>query len=89
MTTKQASYGDSLVRVDLLGGFERAGAQMVVAAESTTERTRVDFAGQNMTRGEMFDVIVEHEADHHGLWSVYARLAGFATPNSWRDAWDL
>ncbi len=53
MPTTQAPYGGSLVRVDLLGGFERAGAQMVVAAASTTERTRVDFAGQNRPRRDV------------------------------------
>jgi hypothetical protein len=27
---------------------------------------------------------VQHEAIHHGQWSVYASLAGFDTPLSWR-----
>jgi hypothetical protein len=32
---------------------------------------------------------VQHEAIHHGQWSVYASLAGFDTPVSWRTSWGL
>ncbi|MCA1585270.1 MAG: hypothetical protein LC791_11055 [Acidobacteria bacterium] len=27
---------------------------------------------------------VQHEVIHHGQWSIYASLAGFDTPLSWR-----
>ena len=33
--------------------------------------------------------MVQHEALHHGEWSVYASLAGFETPLSWRLEWGL
>jgi hypothetical protein len=32
---------------------------------------------------------VQHEAIHHGQWSIYASLAGFDTPLSWRVSWGL
>jgi hypothetical protein len=32
---------------------------------------------------------VQHEAIHHGKWSVYASLAGFDTPLSWRNVLGL
>jgi hypothetical protein len=32
---------------------------------------------------------VQHEAIHHGQWSIYASLAGFDTPLSWRASWGL
>jgi hypothetical protein len=32
---------------------------------------------------------VQHEAIHHGQWSIYASLAGFETPLSWRASWGL
>jgi hypothetical protein len=32
---------------------------------------------------------VQHEAIHHGQWSIYASLAGFDTPVSWRASWGL
>jgi len=28
-------------------------------------------------------------AIHHGQWSIYAALAGFDTPLSWRTSWGL
>jgi hypothetical protein len=33
--------------------------------------------------------VIQHEAIHHGQWSVYASLAGFETPLSWRNEWGL
>ena len=32
---------------------------------------------------------VQHEAIHHGQWSMYASLAGFDTPLSWRTSWGM
>ena len=32
---------------------------------------------------------VQHEAIHHGQWSIYASLAGFDTPLSWRTSWGM
>jgi hypothetical protein len=32
---------------------------------------------------------VQHEANHHGQWSIYASLAGFGTPLGLRTSWGL
>jgi hypothetical protein len=32
---------------------------------------------------------VQHQAIHHGQGSIYASLAGFDTPLSWRASWGL
>jgi hypothetical protein len=32
---------------------------------------------------------VQHEAIHHGQWIIYASLAGFDTPLSWRTSWGI
>jgi len=39
--------------------------------------------------GEFAHVIVQHEALHQGQWSLYASLAGFETPPSWRLNWGI
>ncbi len=49
---------------------------------------QVDFFGTLMSFNEFGHVLIEHEANHHGLWSMYAASAGFETPKSWR-AWGL
>lgn len=33
--------------------------------------------------------VIQHEAIHHGEWSVYASLAGFETPRLWKVNWGL
>ena len=49
----------------------------------------IDWDGTWFTFGLFAWEFVQHEAIHHGQWSIYAALAGFDTPLSWRTSWGL
>ncbi len=48
----------------------------------------IEFYGKNPLGG-FLNVILQHEAIHHGQWSLYAALGGFETPPSWKMNWGL
>lgn len=88
---KMGTYSGSLERADLLEGIARADRDFDEALSLfvASEHDLIQLGGQPMSLGGFLDVCVEHEAMHHGLWSVYAAHAGFVTPRSWREIWDL
>ena len=49
----------------------------------------IDFFGRAFSFGALTYTVVQHEALHHGQWSIYAALAGFNTPLSWQSEWGL
>lgn len=49
----------------------------------------IDWDGTPFTFADFTWEFVQHEAIHHGQWSLYAALAGFDTPHSWRSSWGL
>jgi len=49
----------------------------------------IDWDGTPFTFALFTWEFVQHEAIHHGQWSLYASLAGFDTPPSWRASWGL
>lgn len=92
MAKKKASYGGSLERADLLAGLAAKDAELdgiLTRLAAEPDGMRIDFFGTSMALGEFLHVLLEHEANHHGLWSLYANLGGFATPASWRENWGL
>lgn len=88
---KTASYSGSLQREDLLAGLDRADSAFDAALEAFVAdgKESLMFGELEMSLGEFLHVCIEHEANHHGLWSVYAAYAGFDTPASWKENWDL
>lgn len=63
--------------------------QMFAAADPNCQILRTG----RVTHRESFALFtwefVQHEALHHGQWSIYASLAGFDTPSNWRESWGL
>ena len=49
----------------------------------------IDFFGRAFSFADVTYTIVQHEAIHHGQWSVYALRGGFQTPRTWRVEWGL
>ena len=49
----------------------------------------IDFFGHRRGFARYGAVMLQHEAIHHGEWSFYAALGGFATPKGWRLNWGL
>lgn len=88
---KFASYSGSLERDQLLTGLERADRQFLRALEAFPVKgfLTIKFGDALISLGEFLDICIEHEANHHGLWSTYASHAGFETPESWRQTWDI
>jgi hypothetical protein len=77
LTAALASSTDALLDA-ALGAHERGGAGI-----------EFPFLGRTLPLDEFTYVIVQHDSMHLGEWSVYAALAGFQTPASWRLNWDL
>ena len=49
----------------------------------------VDLMGAQLSFAAFSYVMVQHEAIHHGEWSLYAAQSGFAVPSLWAVEWGL
>jgi hypothetical protein len=49
----------------------------------------IDFFGSQISDVDYLYGYVQHEAIHHGQWSLYAAQGGHATPDLWRLQWGL
>jgi len=60
--------------------------QLLATLETADTEARIDWNGTPFTFALFTWEFVQHEAIHHGHWSVYASLAGFERPLSWRTS---
>jgi hypothetical protein len=86
---KHSHYSGPLDRAALLAALGGKRADLLAALENVDVEARIDFFGTPFTFGDFAYTVVQHEAIHHGQWSIYASLAGFETPRSWRMEWGL
>lgn len=86
---KHSHYTGALSREDLLIALDKTHDDLLAKFEAADSRSTIDFFGTPFTLGDLAYTVVQHEAIHHGQWSVYAALAGFETPVTWRDEWGL
>jgi len=49
----------------------------------------LDFFGNRVTPAQYLYGYIQHEAIHHGQWSLYAASGGYETPALWRLQWGL
>ena len=87
--TKRAEYGGPLTREPLLAALEEKQRQLLATLETADVHITIDWNGTPFGFAFFTWEFVQHEAIHHGQWSVYASLAGFDTPHSWRSSWGL
>src|SRR5262249_26112469 len=73
----------------LLDALEDKQRQLLARLETVDVTATIDWDGTPFTFSLFTWEFVHHEAIHHGQWSVYASLAGFDTPLSWRSSWGL
>jgi uncharacterized damage-inducible protein DinB len=73
LRTKDAELGQLLERI----AQEPAGARII------------EFFDMRPDVGRYLATMTQHEALHHGQWSLYAALGGFETPPLWRLGWGL
>lgn len=88
-TRKHDHYGGPLTRTALLAALDDQQERLLAVVESFDIDALIDWDGTPFTFSLFTWEFVQHEAIHHGQWSIYASLAGFDTPPSWRTSWGL
>ena len=93
MKTKKQNYSGGLERVELTEALKASdkplkGVLAKMKAEPL-EKVSIDAFGMKMGFTEYSHLLLHHESNHHGLWSVYATYGGFTTPKSWKESWGL
>jgi len=88
-TRKHEHFVGPLTREALLAGLDDKQRELLATLETVDIAAPIDWDGTPFTFALFTWEFVQHEAIHHGQWSVYASLAGFDTPLSWRTSWGL
>lgn len=86
---KHDHYDGPLTREALLAALEEKQRQLLAILDDTDIDLTIDWDGTPFSFALFTWEFVQHEAIHHGQWSLYASLAGFDTPSSWRTSWGL
>jgi uncharacterized damage-inducible protein DinB len=86
---KHQHYVGPLTREALLAALNDKQQHLLATLETVDIDAPIDWDGTPFTFALFTWEFVQHEAIHHGQWSVYASLAGFETPLSWRTSWGL
>ncbi len=96
MTTRRADfskkhdqYTGALTRDELTAALIDKQRDLLARLETVDTEASIDFFGRPFSFGDFAYTVVQHEALHHGQWSIYASLAGFETPLSWQLEWAL
>ena len=88
-TRKHDHYVGSLTREALLVALDGKQQQLLAILKTVDIDARIDWNGTPFSFAVFTWEFVQHEAIHHGQWSIYASLGGFETPLSWRTSWGL
>jgi len=86
---KHDHYGGPLTRDALRAALVDQQRRLLATLDAVDTQTPIDWGGTAFSFADFTWEFVQHEAIHHGQWSVYASLAGFETPLSWRRSWGL
>jgi hypothetical protein len=86
---KHDHYVGSLTRESLLAALDDKQRELLAIVKTVDVEARIDWEGTPFSFAMFTWEFVQHEAIHHGQWSIYASLAGFNTPRSWRASWGL
>jgi hypothetical protein len=86
---KHAHYSGSLTRAELVTALVEKQNDLLSILGSVDADAPIDVFGRPFGFVDFTYTMVQHEALHHGEWSIYASLAGFETPLSWRLEWGL
>lgn len=86
---KHDHYVGPLTREALLAALEERQNRLLGLLDAVDIHATIDWDGTPFTFALFTWEWVQHEAIHHGQWSIYASLGGFDTPPSWRTSWGL
>ena len=96
MITKRADFSQShefyngpLTREALRQALIESHSQFLATLKALDTEIPIDFSGTSFSFDNFACEVIQHEAIHHGQWSIYASLGGFETPVSWRTSWKL
>jgi uncharacterized damage-inducible protein DinB len=81
-----------LTRASLVEALDCKHAELLALLSDLPEdlfRPQVDFYGSLVSTAQYLYGYIQHEAIHHGQWSLYAAAAGYETPALWRLQWGL
>jgi DinB superfamily len=88
-TRRHEYYVGPLTREPLLAALDDKQRDLLAALETVDIDATIDVGGTPFTFALFTWEFVQHEAIHHGQWSLYASLGGFDTPLSWRTSWGM
>lgn len=86
---KHDHYRGPLTRDALLSALDEKQRHLLAILPTVDVDAPIDWGGTPFSFALFALEFVQHEAIHHGQWSMYASLAGFDTPLSWRTSWGL
>ena len=90
---KHEHYRGPLERQALVAALRARDAELdVLLAKLSSEpweRIVIEFFDMRPDVARYLATWTQHEALHHGQWSLYAALGGFETPPLWRFGWGL
>lgn len=86
---KHTHYDGPLQRDALLRALAEKQRDLLTILDTVDPTVAIDFFGNRFTFGDFAFTVIQHEAIHHGQWSVYASTGGFQTPDSWRNEWGM
>ena len=86
---KHSFYSGPLTREELMRALVEQQNELLTILDTVDADAPIEVFGRSFGFVDFTYTMVQHEALHHGEWSVYASLAGFETPLSWRLQWGL
>jgi hypothetical protein len=93
MANKKLNYSGGLEREAITNGLAASSQKLRSLLDQmksgSLDEVSISAFGQDMGFTEYSHLLLQHESNHHGLWSIYAKMAGFETPKSWKESWGL
>jgi uncharacterized damage-inducible protein DinB len=88
-STSGEHYAGPLTRDALLQALDEKQQEFLALLPAVDVEAPIYFGDAAFTFDNFLYEMVQHESIHHGQWSVYAALGGFATPRSWQTGWKM
>jgi hypothetical protein len=86
---KHEQFVGPLTREALIAGLDEKQHDLLEILDTVDTNASIDWDGFPYSFTQFTWEFIQHEAIHHGQWSVYASLGSFDTPLSWRTTWGL
>lgn len=89
---KHGFYAGSLERRELIDALDDRHTELIAALSvvpADLDQPQIELLGKRLSYVDYLYGYVQHEAIHHGQWSLYAAVAGYDTPELWRQQWGL